>query len=116
MKQEDIKKLEEGINQLLKERNDLEFENEQLKKWVEFLEKRLHKHIMFKLGVTPVQVYHCKTRGNTTVKFLDGKSVTVHKMKGDKDCIETAIAYALAKHYISSSGIKRLVKNLKEVD
>lgn len=66
----------------------------------------------FKASITPIKVYHHKKRGNTTVKFLDGTSVTVHKMKEDADCLETAIVYAIFKK--NKNYNKKLLKYLVE--
>lgn len=62
-------------------------------------------------SITPSQVYHHKERGNTTVKFLDGTSVTVKKMAGDKDCLETAIVYAIFKKTYPKPLMKALIKH-----
>ena len=62
-------------------------------------------------SITPSQVYHHKERGNTTVKFLDGTSVTVKKMAGDKDCLETAIVYAIFKKTYPKPLMKSLIKH-----
>ena len=62
-------------------------------------------------SITPSQVLHHKERGNTTVKFLDGTSVTVKKMKGDKDCLETAIVWAIFKKTYPKPLMKALIKH-----
>lgn len=62
-------------------------------------------------SITPSQVLHHKERGNTTVKFLDGTSVTVKKMAGDKDCLETAIVYAIFKKIYPKPLMKTLIKH-----
>lgn len=64
--------------------------------------------------MTPVKVYHHKGRDNTTVRFLDGKSVTVHRMKGDKDSLETAIVYAIFKKVYPKTLLESLVKDVTE--
>ena len=98
---EKVKKLEEE-NALLKEKN-------------ETLEKMVEGTVEFMNGITPIQVYKCKARGNTTVKFLDGTSVKVHKMKGDKDSLETAIVYALFKKIYTKELLKHLVDTAVKV-
>lgn len=82
----------ENMNKLLMKQNSL----------LEDFQK--HTHV--------VAAYHHKKRGNTTVVFLDGSSETVKRRKGDKDCIHTAIAYALAKHIYN---LNKIVKNIQEV-
>ena len=62
----------------------------------------------------PVKLYHCKRRGNTTIKFKDGSSVTVKKKANEKDCIDTAIAYAILKHLYPKSVINNLKKEMEE--
>ena len=62
-------------------------------------------------SITPTQVLHHKERGNTTVKFLDGTYVTVKKMAGDKDCLETAIVYAIFKKVYPKGLMKSLIKH-----
>lgn len=64
--------------------------------------------------IHPVKVYRTKSRGNTTVIFLDGSSETVKLKKGEKDCLDTAIAYALMKHVYPKNVVKKLiVENIK---
>ena len=111
-----IHEIEEDCKKLIEENQKLKDENLKLSVFKEASSAALEAFEEFRAHLIPVQVYHHKKRGNTTVVFADNSSVTVKRMKGDKDCIETAIVYALAKHYISSSGIKRLVKDLKEAD
>ena len=103
-----IHDVEEEVKKLIEE-------NQQLKVRNEFLEKVTEAYDGFTSSITPVQVYRCKTRGNTTVKFLDGSSVTVHKMKGDKDCLETAIVYALFKKVYPKRLLTNLVETTKKV-
>lgn len=62
-------------------------------------------------GCKPVKVYHHRKRRNTTVKFADGSSVTVTRAKGDKDCLETAIVYALFKKNYDKKILEELVEN-----
>lgn len=65
-------------------------------------------------SITPTQVLHNEERGNTTVKFFDGSSITVKKMKGDKDCLETAIVWAIFKKMHPSGLMRNLVKHTIE--
>ena len=62
----------------------------------------------------PIKIYTHKERRNTTVIFMDGSSVTVKRKKGEKDCIETALAYCLLKQCLSASDIKKLVDKREE--
>ncbi len=87
---------------------DLERENKALKNAYRLLNDK-YKSLMDE--ITVYKVYHCKKRNNTTIVFKDGHSVTVKKMKGDKDCLHTAIAYALAKNIYS---INLIAKNVEE--
>lgn len=64
----------------------------------------------------PVQVFYHKGRRNTTVKFADGTCTTVKLKKGEKHCIETAIAYAIVKQTFETSYLKKLVREVKETD
>ncbi len=66
-------------------------------------------------NIRPCIVYHSKKRNNTTIKFADGSSITVKKQKGEVDCLETAVAYALVKQVYGKSYLERLVKDIKEV-
>ena len=99
----------------------LEKENERLlnqyKKAFEELnkERRLKKayHDMC-LMLIPEKVFTHKKRRNTTVKFRDGSSVTVTRMQGEKDCIETAIAYCIMKQLMTKQYLANLIKNKEE--
>lgn len=64
--------------------------------------------------VMPNKVYTHKKRKNTTVKFLDGSSQTVTRRAGEKDCIETAIAYCILKQLLTSADLKKLIKDREE--
>jgi hypothetical protein len=107
MLSEDIEKLEIELFNL---------KNENL-----FLKQKLEKVRTLSKGykecckmVIPTKVYFHKERGNTTVKFGDGSSITVKKRKGEKHCIETAIAYCIMKQLLSTSALKKLVKEMEE--
>lgn len=77
-------------------------------------EQVLNLHKEFN-NLTPVKVYHSKKR-NTTIKFKSGKSVTVKRMKGETDCLETAIVYAIVKNMYPKSMLKKLMKDVEEVN
>lgn len=91
---------------------------------VERLEKSL-KESNWELGITkhklnkaeaclksqlPVKIYIHKGRRNTTLKFEDGHSITVKRKANEKDCTETAIAYALLKNALTKNYLKKLIK------
>jgi hypothetical protein len=101
----------------------LRLENEELKSEVEELRnfKQVHKQSIRELGkvfasMVPVKIYHHKKRGNTTVVFADKSSVTVHRMKGEKDCVDTALAYAIMKKVCPKVLIKNLLKKVEEIE
>lgn len=102
------KRLEE-INKELEEKNvrivNLEKMNKILSVQCAALER-------FELHTRVKEVFYHKKRGNTTIIFYDDSKITVKRKKGDKDCIHTALAYALAKHIYN---INKLAKNVKEV-
>ena len=102
----------------LKELNEsVESKDSRILELSENLDKKFQKEksfANFTASITPVQVYHNKKRDNTTVKFMDGKSITVHKTKGDKDCLETAIVYAIYKKLYTKKLLELLVKTVKE--
>ena len=62
----------------------------------------------------PIKDYTHKKRRNTTVVFMDGSSITVKRKQGEKDCIETAIAYCLLKQCLTPADIKKLVNEREE--
>jgi hypothetical protein len=62
----------------------------------------------------PEKVFTHKVRRNTTVKFRDGSSVTVKRKSGEKDCIETAIAYCLMKNVLTPQYLNKLIKEREE--
>lgn len=59
-------------------------------------------------------IYHHKKRKNTTIVFADDTSITVHLKKGDRDCLETAIAWALMKHNYNIKGLLDIVQEVGE--
>ena len=94
------KQIENKDSEILKLNKECDAYRETIKSKQEFLN-----------SITPSQVYHHKERGNTTVKFLDGTSVTVKKMAGDKDCLETAIVWAIFKKTYPKPLMKALIKH-----
>ena len=48
------------------------------------------------------------------MEFMDGSSITVKRKQGEKDCIETAIAYCLLKQCLTPADIKKLVTEREE--
>lgn len=102
-----IKKLEEKDNKIV----ELNRESDNYRSRIKRLEE-----LNFNLvrSLTPVKIYHHKERGNTSVKFLDGEVITVKRMKGDKDCLETALAYAITKKLMSKRAFNMLIKNVVE--
>ena len=58
----------------------------------------------------PIKVYTHKKRRNTTVKFKSGMCVTVKRKLGEKDCIETAIAYCILKQLITKNELEKLIQ------
>lgn len=100
---------------------DLENENVVLRHELANSEIREKKHLMKIIDLEeivkmalPVKVYTHKARRNTTVKFADGKCVTVKRKPGEKDCIETAIAYCIMKRVLHNSDIKKLVNEVEK--
>ena len=74
------------------------------------IKSELNKYKECCQDVIPNQLFIHKTRGNTTIKFLSGKSVTVKRHKGDKDCLETAIAYCIMKSLLRPEQLRKLIK------
>ena len=103
-------------NQLKQRIKDLEKYNNDLSEDLESLKQEHKEMVNYFSSITPVQVYHSKKRGNTTVKFGDGRSVTVHRMKRDKDCLETAIVYALFKINYPKRLLSQLVSEVTETE
>lgn len=103
-----IKELEEENRELQGRIFKLEMSNHVLEHASEEFEKFIENHI-------PVRVYVHKQRRNTTIVFKDNSTETVKRMKGDKDCLDTAIAYALVKHSYKKSELNELKKHVQEV-
>ena len=111
------KELDKVVLEIIKENEVLKQENKSLTERINDMGARnktlsdqiLNLHKEFN-NLTPVKVYHSKKRDNTTVKLRGGKSVTVKRMKGETDCLETAIAFALMKNMYPKSLIKELVR------
>ena len=102
MLSDEIKKLENEKNQLSQENNKLAFEVASLKLQLSACHKML-------TSLRPVKIYGSKSRRNTTVKFEAGNQVTVKRREGEKNCIETAVAYACLKRIIPNSKLKKLI-------
>lgn len=102
-----IKSLEKMIDEL-KEKNDF------------LTGEILHNHETINMltdshrHIHPTRLIHTKSRGNTTIIFHDGSSETVHLKKGEKDSLDTAVAYALIKHVYPKAVIKDLIKRVEE--
>lgn len=107
MLSDEIKKLEE-------ENNDLKFKIECLKNQIKFLFNHAKQYENLCKSMIPNQVYTHKERRNTTVKFLDGSQQTVKRRKGEKDCIETAVAYCVLKQLLPASDLKKLIEEREE--
>ena len=107
MLSEEVKNLEEELNNSKILIKKLTLENESLKKKVE-----AYKHCCE--VIIPNKVYTHKERRNTTVKFLDGSSITVRRKVGDKDCIETAIAFCILKQLMPAETLKKLIEEREE--
>lgn len=103
----DVKELEENYKRAC------DLLNEKNKKIAE-LTSKVRKYKDCCLMILPEKVYTHKARRNTTVKFKDGSSVTVTRKQGEKDCLETAIAYCILKQLLSAADVKELIKNKEE--
>ena len=83
-------------------------------KEIERLKKKKDEYKECCMMVIPEKIYTHKARGNTTVKFQDGSSMTVKRKQGDKDCIETAIAYCILKQMLTPEDVRKLIKEREE--
>ena len=106
---DEVEKLETQLDYAEKEYRKLVMKNKELDALLQEYDKILK-------DTMPIQVYHCKQRGTTSIKFLSGNSVTVRLKKGEEDNLETAITYALVKHLFKPTIIRDLMKKCKEVD
>ena len=104
---EEVKELEEKVE-------ELENENQLLKDFNKALNDVIDKKDNLLKHIIPNQLYYHESRRNTTIKFLDGSSITVKRRKGEKHCIETAIAYCLLKQLMSNSQLKQLIENMED--
>ena len=104
--------MDKRLGEINKELEEKEIRLVNLEKMNKILSVQCAALEKFELHVRVKEVFHHKKRGNTTVVFLDGSSETVKRRKGDKDCIHTAVAYALAKHIYN---LNKIVKNIQEV-
>ena len=107
--------LEKELALLTEHKNKLDKEINELKTTINLLKNCLKKCFNSKLHEKPIYVWHTKKRNNTTIKFMDGSVTTVKKAKGEKDCLETAIVYALVKHKYGKKTLEKLVSSTKEV-
>ena len=107
MLSDDIKELEEEIKRL-------ERENFKLKSDLTFIKRISEARKQAGDMLIPVKVYTHKKRRNTTVKFKSGMCVTVKRKLGEKDCIETAIAYCVLKQLITKNELEKLIKEREE--
>lgn len=107
MLSDQIKKLEEDYEKALDRikwlERDMVLRDNKLKKCMDIIRSAI-----------PIKVYTHKSRRNTTVKFVDGSSQTVTRIKGEKDCIETAIAYCLLKQILPLRDLKKLIEEREE--
>ncbi len=111
--------MKEYLEKINAEIEKLEARNDYLERLLKDKEKTLdcyrqeyRKFENVEMNMTVSAIYHHKQRNNTTIVFADGSSETVHLKKGDKNCLETAIAWALMKHIYN---INKLVKAVQEV-
>ena len=65
--------------------------------------------------ITPDEDYMFHGKKNTSVKFKNGESITVRRMKGETDSVETAFAYIIAYACLGKKKFRQLVKKFKEV-
>ena len=104
---EKIKELEENY----KKANDLIFKQAAE---IEELKNKVKQYRKLCEMILPEKVYTHKARRNTTVKFRDGSCITVKRKQGEKDCIETAIAYCVLKQLLTAADVKALINNKEE--
>ena len=104
---DEVRSLED---ELLKKQKRIEWLEQEIK----ILKERIKKYHHLCEMMIPNQVYTHKQRRNTTVKFLDGSQQTVTRIKGEKDCIETAIAYCVLKQLLTTEDLRKLVENKEE--
>ena len=106
--------LSEEVRELEK---DLEFKQKEcdsLKEELARSKRILSKYEELSKSMIPVKIYTHKARRHTTVKFLDNSQQTVTRIKGEKDCIETAIVYAVLKQLLRGQDLKKLIKEREE--
>lgn len=108
--------LEKELALLTEHKQKLDKEIDLLKLEKQCLHNLLNTNLKFLEGIKPIYVWHHVKRNNTTVKFLNGSTTTVHKGNGEEDCLETAIVYAIVKHIFGKKEIQRLAKLTKEIN
>lgn len=96
---EELEKARDSARHALSERDKAYLERDAF--------RRMFDHIH------PVKIYKTDSRGNTTIMFEDGSCETVKRKKGEKDCLDTAIAYALMKHVYPKHILKHLKDNIE---
>ena len=104
---EQIKELEENY----KKANTLIFKQATE---IEHLKRKVKEYRKCCETVLPMKVHTHKARRNTTVIFADGTSMTVKRKQGEKDCIETAIAYCILKQMLTAKDVKKLIAEREE--
>ena len=107
-------KVSQQVEELEKQVETLKQENQQLRKSATVLNHAVEGLTKACESVIPNQVFTHKERRNTTVKFLDGSQQTVKRRKGEKDCIETAIAYCVLKQLLTANALKKLIEEREE--
>lgn len=106
--------LSEQVKALETENENLRETNLKLAQEIVRLSKKAKEYKNCCLMVLPKKVYTHKARKNTTVKFEDGSQITVTRKAGEKDCIETAIAYCILKQLLPAADLKRLIEEREE--
>lgn len=100
------------LNKLTEKNKQLEEELKRKNELLDCYRDTAKEYYELSRSITVSKIFHHKQRGNTTIVFNDSSSVTVHLRKGDKNCLETAIAWALTKH---TYNMKELLKYVQEV-
>ena len=106
--------LSDEVKRLEVENVNLKRENTDLKNHLELKSKIIKHYKDCCTMVIPEKLYVCKKRRNTTIRFKDGSCMTVKRKAGEKDCIETAIAYCILKQLLTASDVKKLIKEREE--
>jgi len=107
MLSEEVKKLEEDYSKAIDRIKYLEKEVSVRDAWMKTASNAMKM-------IEPTKIYTHKQRRNTTVKFKDGSQQTVKRRPGEKDCVETALAYAVLKQLLTSQELKKLIAEREE--